>query len=289
MKNILITGSNGQLGSEIRAIASLFPEYKFIYTDVAELDLTKSEDVDSFFKVNEISVCINCAAYTAVDKAEDDREFAMLVNYKAVENLAQLCSKYNVLLIHVSTDYVFNGRHFKPYEEIDPPAPDSYYGLTKLKGEEAVLEFAQKAVIIRTSWLYSSFGNNFVKTMIRLGKERDELGVVADQVGTPTHAADLAKAILNIVQKTGNNTITEIYHYSNEGVISWYDFAKAIMKEANINCNVKAIESKDFPAKANRPFYSVLNKTKLKNDFQIEVPYWLDSLKIMINEQSSNL
>jgi dTDP-4-dehydrorhamnose reductase len=284
MNNILITGSNGQLGSEIAAISSQFPDYNFFHTDIEELNLTNSEEVDAFLKSNEISFCINCAAYTAVDKAEDDRELAMLINYKAVENLAQLCSKYDVLLIHVSTDYVFNGMHFKPYEETDPPAPDSYYGLTKLKGEEAVLGYAKKAIIIRTSWLYSSFGNNFVKTMIRLGKERDNLGVVADQIGTPTHAADLAKAIMSIVMKTGNNVIKEIYHYSNEGVISWYDFAKAIMREANIICNVKAIESKDFPAKANRPFYSVLNKAKLKSDFQIEVPYWLDSLKVMINQ-----
>lgn len=284
MNNILVTGSNGQLGSEIKAIASQFPDYNFIFTDVEELDLTNVEEVETFFEDNHISACINCAAYTAVDKAEDDRDLAMLINCDAVESLAQICSKNDSLLIHISTDYVFNGRHFKPYEEIDPPAPDSYYGLTKLKGEEAVLGNANKAVIIRTSWLYSSFGNNFVKTMIRLGKERDELGVVVDQIGTPTYAADLAMAIMNVVQITGGNVVKEIYHYSNEGVISWYDFAKAIMVEADIECKVNAIESKNFPAKANRPFYSVLNKAKIKKDFQIEVPFWLDSLKIMISK-----
>ena len=284
MNNILVTGSDGQLGSEIRVLSSQFPQYNFIFTDIDELNLADADAVDTFFNSNDVSVCINCAAYTAVDKAEDDRELAMLINYKAVENLAGVCNTNNSLLIHISTDYVFNGRHFKPYEEIDPPAPDSYYGLTKLKGEEAILGLSKNAVIIRTSWLYSSFGNNFVKTMIRLGNERDELGVVADQVGTPTYAADLAFAIMSIITKVENNVIKEIYHYSNEGVISWYDFAKAIMAHQNIDCKVVAIESKDFPAKAPRPFYSVLNKAKIKSDFQIEVPYWLDSLNIMISK-----
>jgi len=282
--NILITGSNGQLGSEIRAIASQFSDNNFFFTDIAELDLTNYKQVESYFVENSISVCVNCAAYTAVDKAEDEQSLAMLVNSDVVGNLAKICKKYDALLIHVSTDYVFDGTHYKPYEETDPPAPNSYYGLTKLKGEKAVFANTDKAVIIRTSWLYSSYGNNFVKTMIRLGKERDELGVVVDQIGTPTHAADLAMAIMLIIQKNGNKAIKEIYHYSNEGVISWYDFAIAIMKEAKVNCKVNAIESKNFPAKANRPFYSVLNKAKLKNDFQIEVPYWLDSLKVMVSQ-----
>ncbi len=284
MKNILITGSNGQLGSEIKAISKEFSGFNFIFTDVDELDLTNSTYVDEFFAANDISVCVNCAAYTAVDKAEDDHDLAMLLNYEVVENLTNVCNKNDALLIHISTDYVFNGRHFKPYVETDTPTPDSYYGLTKLKGEEAVLGIAHKAVIIRTSWLYSSYGNNFVKTMMRLGKERDNLGVVVDQIGTPTYAADLAFAIMQIAQKAGNKPIKEIYHYSNEGVISWYDFAKAIMKQANITCKVNAIESKDFPAKANRPMYSVLNKAKIKTDFQVEVPYWLDSLKVMISK-----
>ncbi len=284
MNNILVTGSKGQLGSEIQAIKSQFYNYNFIFTDVDELDLTKSEDVELFFSTNNISVCINCAAYTAVDKAEDEQELAMLLNYKCVENLAKICNHNNTLLIHISTDYVFNGMQFRPYVELDVPAPDSYYGLTKLKGEQAVLEIANKGIIVRTSWLYSSYGNNFVKTMMRLGLERDELGVVVDQIGTPTYAADLASAIMSVIQKTENEPVSEIYHYSNEGAISWYDFAKAIMEYASISCEVNAIESKDFPAKANRPFYSVLNKAKIKSDFQIVVPYWMDSLKAMINK-----
>jgi dTDP-4-dehydrorhamnose reductase len=288
MNNILVTGSKGQLGSEIQAIKAQFHNYNFIFTDVDELDLTKSEDVEFFFSANKISVCINCVAYTAVDKAEDEQALAMLLNYECAENLARICNQYNTLLIHISTDYVFNGMQFRPYVETDLPAPDSYYGLTKLKGEEAVLEIANKVIVIRTSWLYSSFGNNFVKTMIRLGQERDKLGVVVDQIGTPTYAGDLAMAIMYVIQKTENKHVSEIYHYSNEGAISWYDFAKAIMKYANINCEVNAIESKDFPAKANRPFYSVLNKTKIKNDFQIVVPYWMDSLKVMMNKNDWN-
>lgn len=284
MDNILVTGSNGQLGSEIVAIASQFPAYNFIFTDVDELDLTNSKEVEVFFSDNNISVCINCAAYTAVDNAEDDHELAMLINYESVGNLANICNASNTLLIQISTDYIFNGQQYKPYVETDTPAPDSYYGLSKLKGEQAVLEIANKAIVIRTSWLYSSFGNNFVKTMMRLGRERDELGIVVDQIGTPTYAADLAITIMTIIQKTSNNPINEIYNYSNEGAISWYDFAKAIMTHANINCRVKAIESKDFPSKANRPYYSVLNKAKIKNDLQIDIPYWLDSLKVMINK-----
>lgn len=284
MNNILVTGSKGQLGSELVTLAPQYPDYNFIFTDVDELDLTNSNEVENFFNNNNISVCINCAAYTAVDNAEDDQELAMLINCLALENLAKVCNANDSLLIQISTDYIFNGKQYRPYVETDTPAPDSYYGLTKLKGEQAVFESAEKAIIIRTSWLYSSFGNNFVKTMMRLGRERDELGVVVDQIGTPTYAADLADAIMVIIQKTPGNPINEIYHYSNEGAISWYDFAKAIMTNANINCNVSAIESKDFPAKANRPYYSVLNKAKIKNDFQINVPYWLDSLKVMIGK-----
>ncbi len=286
MYNILVTGSNGQLGSEIRELSEHFLQYNFIFTDLKELDLADSNAVEFFFEGNEIDVCINCAAYTAVDNAEDDRELAMLVNCTAVENLARVCAKNSSLLIHVSTDYVFNGHHFKPYEETDTPSPDSFYGLTKLNGEEAIFRVSNRAIIIRTSWLYSTYGNNFVSTMIRLGKERDNLGVVADQVGTPTYAADLAAAIIEIIQKYDNGEVKQIYHYSNEGAISWYDFAKAIMNECDIECNVNAIESKDFPAKAPRPFYSVLSKSKIKNDYKIDVPYWFDSLKVMINKLS---
>jgi len=284
MKNILITGSNGQLGSEIKERAGQYPSFNFFFTDIEELDLTNRDAVEHFFKLNKIDDCINCAAYTAVDKAEDERELSLLVNSEAVKILSQVSAAHDAFLLHISTDYVFDGRNFKPYTETDPPSPDSYYGLTKLKGEEAVFAFCNKAVIVRTSWLYSTYGNNFVKTMIRLGKEKEQLGVVVDQIGTPTYAGDLASALLEIIVKHDDAIINEIYHFSNEGVISWYDFAKTIMQEANLNCKVNPIESKDFPAKANRPFYSVLNKAKIKNDFNIEIPYWLDSLKMAINK-----
>jgi dTDP-4-dehydrorhamnose reductase len=282
MKNILVSGSNGQLGSELRVLEKDFLGYKFFFTDIEDLDLTDYKAVNDFFEENSIDVCINCAAYTAVDKAEDDRNLAMLLNCNVVDNLGHICARSNSLLIHISTDYVFDGRNFQPYRETDTPSPDSYYGKTKLKGEEAIMNQPCNSVIIRTSWLYSVFGNNFVSTMIRLGGERDNLGVVSDQVGTPTSAADLAMVIMKIVSAVGTNEIKEIYHYSNEGVISWYDFAKAIMSIKKLNCKVNAIESKDFPAKAPRPFYSVMNKSKIKEDFKIEIPYWLDSLKIMI-------
>ncbi len=282
MAKILVTGSNGQLGSEIKALEFVYPQHNFIFTDVEELNLINKENVEAFFQDSKIEVCINCAAYTAVDKAEDEQDLAMLINDKAVENLAKICKMNNVRLIHISTDYVFDGTNYMPYKETDTPKPNSFYGHSKLRGEQTLLKNIDNYVIIRTSWLYSVFGNNFVKTMIRLGNERDELGVVVDQIGTPTHAADLAKAIMATVEsnKTG------IYHYSNQGAISWYDFAKAIMQINGINCKVNAIESKDFPAKANRPFYSVLNKAKISKDFSIEVPYWLDSLNIMIEQIS---
>ena len=279
MANILITGSNGQLGSEIKAIEKEYPEHSFIFTDIEELDITNLENLKNFFSEYEIEVCVNCAAYTAVDKAEDEQELALLVNQTAVANLAKVCGENQRRLIHISTDYVFDGTNHKPYQETDHPSPNSFYGLSKLKGEMEIIDHLDNFIIIRTSWLYSTFGNNFVKTMIRLGNERDELGVVVDQIGTPTYAADLAKTIMTAVdsEKTG------IYHYSNQGVISWYDFAKAIMQIKNIDCKVNAIESKDFKAKANRPFYSVLNKAKITAGFNIEVPYWLDSLKVMID------
>ncbi|NOY51054.1 MAG: dTDP-4-dehydrorhamnose reductase [Chlorobi bacterium] len=279
MANILVTGSNGQLGSEIKAISGNYRQHGFYFTDIKELDLTKKDKVEGFISENSIDACVNCAAYTAVDKAEDDRDLAMLVNSKAAGILAKSCNKLNVRLIHISTDYVFNGNNFRPYAEDDEPSPNSYYGLTKLAGERSVTDNLDNHVIIRTSWLYSNYGNNFVKTMRRLGGERDELGVVVDQIGTPTFAADLALAIMATIESSK----TGIYHYSNMGVISWYDFAKAIMELSNINCKVNAIESKDFPAKAARPFYSVLNKAKIISDFNIEIPYWLDSLKLMIS------
>ena len=284
MKKVLITGSNGQLGSEIRRLEKNYPEFAFTYTDVGELDLTDEKAINNFLHNNSFNVCINCAAYTAVDKAEDDRDLARLINVTAVEYLAKACTAQNTFLVHVSTDYVFDGTNYRPYVETDPPSPNSVYGLTKRQGEEAVEKFAENALIIRTAWLYSSFGNNFVKTMLRMGKEKDSLGVVADQIGTPTYAGDLAKAILDILANKKLTSGVEIYHYSNEGVISWYDFAQAIMRETGISCKINAITSNDFPAKANRPFYSVLSKAKIKTNFRLEVPYWLDSLKLVLEQ-----
>ena len=282
MKNILITGSNGQLGSEIREISDQYENYNFIFTDVEELDLTISEDIVSFFADNKIDACINCAAYTAVDKAEDEVELVMLVNSTAVENLSKVCKNNGTLLFHISTDYVFNGKHFMPYVETDTVSPDSQYGLSKLKGEEAVMLNCDKAIIVRTSWLYSSHGNNFVKTLIKLGNERDQLSVVSDQVGTPTYAADLAEAIMVMIASFDETKPKEIYHFSNEGAISWYDFGKAIMKLSNIECAINPIDSKDYASKANRPFYSVLSKLKIKKHYGVNVPYWEDSLHRMI-------
>ena len=282
MKNILVTGSNGQLGSEIREISDRYENYNFVFTDVEELDLTISEDIDSFFTDNKIDVCVNCAAYTAVDKAEDEIGLAMLVNSTAVDNLSKVCNNNGTLLFHISTDYVFNGKHFMPYSETDTVSPDSQYGLSKLKGEEAVMLNCDKAIIVRTSWLYSSHGNNFVKTLIKLGNERDQLSVVSDQVGTPTYAADLAEAIMVMIASFDETKPKEIYHFSNEGAISWYDFGKAIMKLSNIECAINPIDSKDYPSKANRPFYSVLSKSKIKKHYGVNVPYWEDSLRRMI-------
>ena len=284
MKRVLITGSNGQLGSEIKALSSKYPDFQFIYTDIEELNLTDQKAVNTFFEQEDFEACINCAAYTAVDRAEDEPETAMLINATTAVYLSKACTQKGVPFIHISTDYVFDGKNHKPYSEFDAVDPGSEYGRTKLAGEKAVFGFSETALIIRTSWLYSSYGNNFVKTMLRLGREKDELSVVFDQVGTPTYAGDLAKAILDILSSGKIKSGVNVYHYSNEGVISWYDFAKAIFRESKITCDVKPIESKDFPVKASRPFYSVLNKSKIKKDFQVEVPYWLDSLKLVIKQ-----
>lgn len=284
MIKILVTGSNGQLGSEIRERESLNPDLHFTFVDIDELDLTDFKAVEKYFASKPFDFCINCAAYTNVDKAEDETDLAMLVNHTAVENLAKVCTKNDVFLIHISTDYIFDGTNFRPYTETDPPSPDSVYGSSKLKSEEAVIAFAEKWTIIRTSWLYSFYGHNFVKTILRYGQERNELKVVFDQVGTPTNAGDLATCILKIIKNTSEKKNKQIYHFSNHGVCSWFDFAKAIIELSGISCEVIPIESKDFPAKVNRPFYSVLNKAKISADFGIEIPHWRDSLKKVIKK-----
>ena len=277
MSNILVTGTNGQLGSEIKALHGSYP-YIFFFTDRGSLDITDTKAIKNFVELNKIDVIINCAAYTAVDKAESDEQNADAINHLAVKNLALTCKQNNIKLIHISTDYVFDGKNYKPYTEDDATAPNGVYGKTKLDGEKALLHVSPaNSIIIRTSWVYSSFGANFVKTMLRLGKEKEQLGVIYDQVGTPTYARDLARAILDILPKLQNDK-TEIYHYSNEGVLSWYDFAKEIMRMAKLDCQVNPIETKEYPTPATRPHYSLLNKSKIKQDFGITIPYWKDSL-----------
>jgi len=277
MTNILVTGVNGQLGSEIRELSSDY-KYKFYFTDRKTLDITNQNDIRKYIIENNINCIINCAAYTAVDKAEDEKELSNDINHLAVKNLAILSNEFGIKLIHISTDYVFDGENFKPYTEDDITNPNGIYGQTKLDGENAMIEYNLKnSIIIRTSWVYSSFGNNFVKTMLRLGKERDELGVIFDQVGTPTYARDLAKTILDILPNIKNDK-TEIYNYSNKGVLSWYDFAKEIMRMAKLDCIINPIETKDYPTPAKRPHYSLLNKSKIKQEFHITIPYWKDSL-----------
>lgn len=277
MLNILVTGSNGQVGSEIQELSSIY-EYNLFFTTSQNLDITDFTKVQKYCEANNINTIINCAAYTAVDKAQDDKENANLVNNIAVSNLAKISQENNIKLVHISTDYVFDGTNNKPYSETDTTNPNSIYGQTKLDGEKAMMEINPlSSIIIRTSWVYSSYGNNFVKTMLRLGKDKDSLGVIFDQVGTPTYAKDLAKTILDIIPQVDNKDV-EIYNYSNEGVLSWYDFAKEIMKMAKLDCKINPIETKDYPTPATRPHYSLLNKLKIKKEFNISIPYWKDGL-----------
>ena len=280
--NILITGCNGQLGNEIQKLEKVNPQHTFFNTDVAELDITNQLATDQFIQENKIDGIINCAAYTAVDKAESNKLLCTALNAEAPAYLAMSIEKRGGWLVQVSTDYVFDGTKHTPYVETDTPCPDSVYGSTKLAGEIAVQKLCKKTMIIRTAWLYSTFGNNFVKTMIRLGKEKSELGVIFDQIGTPTYARDLAVAIMTAVNK---GIVPGTYHFSNEGVISWYDFTKAIHRIAGINgCHVKPLHTAEYPTPANRPHYSVLDKTKIKDTYGIEVPYWEESLQECITE-----
>ena len=277
MLNVLVTGSNGQVGSEIKELSPNYP-YHFFFTDRDTLDITNEEAITNFIQENNINTIINCAAYTAVDKAESETELANKINHIAVKNLARLSNEFLIKLIHISTDYVFDGTNFKPYTEDDTVNPQSVYGKTKLDGEKAILEYnLENSIIIRTSWVYSYYGNNFVKTMLRLGKEKESLGVIFDQIGTPTYAKDLAKTILKIIPKIQNSKLS-IYHYSNEGAISWYDFAKEIMRMAKLDCKINPIETKEYPTPAKRPYYSVLNKSKIKSTFDIKIPYWKEGL-----------
>lgn len=282
-QNIFITGSNGQLGSELKKLSTNY-QYNFFFTCKDDLDISNTTDIKNFIEKNNIDTIINCAAYTAVDKAQSEEELADEINHIAVKNLAQISKENNIKIVHVSTDYVFDGKNYKPYQEDDTTNPQSIYGKTKLNGEKAMIDInPQNSIIIRTSWVYSSYGNNFVKTMLRLGREKEELGVIYDQVGTPTYAKDLAKVILGILPNINNNKV-EIYNYSNEGVLSWYDFAKEIMKMAKLDCKINPIETYQYPTPAPRPHYSLLNKSKIKKDFDIIIPFWKDSLDKCLRE-----
>ena len=283
---ILVTGKNGQLGKSINKIVNASngknnyqQDNEFIFVGREELDLSSESSISHYFdKSNKFDIIINCAAYTAVDKAEKEQELANQVNHLAVKQLASIANKQQARLIHISTDYVFDGENFKPYCEDDTTNPNGVYGITKLDGEKAMQEINPlNSIIIRTSWVYSSVGANFVKTMLRLGRERDSLGVIFDQVGTPTYARDLAKAILDILVNIKNEKV-EIYNYSNEGVLSWYDFAKEIMRMAKIDCSINPIETSEYPTPAKRPHFSLLNKSKIKKEFNLTIPFWKDSL-----------
>jgi dTDP-4-dehydrorhamnose reductase len=279
MHNILVTGSNGQLGNELRRVVEEKDKVNnFFFTDVEELDITNKSSVSQFLHANKIDIVVNCAAYTNVDKAEDESEIADLINHIGVKNLAESCKERDGFLIHISTDYVFDGTKNTPYTETDETNPLGVYGETKLRGENAIKSSGCEYVILRTSWLYSSFGNNFLKTMQRLTAEKESLKVVFDQVGTPTYAGDLANVIYLIIQKEEIDIKKQIYHFSNEGVCSWYDFAVAINEAFGHNCNIKPCHSNEFPSKVTRPSFSVLDKTKLKNALGIEIQYWHDSL-----------
>lgn len=276
-QNILLTGCNGQLGSEIRALENQYEDYCFFNTDVNELDITNQLAVEHFVASHEISGIVNCAAYTAVDKAESAKEQCTTLNTVAPAYLAAAVEKRGGWMIHISTDYVFNGTKHTPYLESDTPSPDSVYGSTKLAGELGVTKFCSRSMIIRTAWLYSPFGNNFVKTMIRLGSERSELGVIFDQIGTPTYAHDLAQAILTIIVK---GIQPGVYHFTDEGVTSWYDFTKSIHRISGITgCHVRPLHTSEYPTAARRPYYSVLDKSKIKTAYDIEIPHWEESLE----------
>ena len=305
VKRVLVIGKNGQLGQSLRklvgnssAALGMTAGMTFMFVGRDELDLACSDSISTFFKDQRFDAVINCAAYTAVDKAESEPELADQINHIAVAQLAEIAKQQGVPLIHISTDYVFNGKGFKPYVESDDTDPQSVYGLTKLKGELAMLAIGCAGAIIRTSWVYSEFGNNFVKTMLRLGKERDSLNVIFDQVGSTTYAGDLAQAIIYLLchpersevsldssPTVQNDLGVEIYHYSNEGVCSWYDFAKAVFDLSSIGCQVNPIETKDYPTPAERPHYSLMNKAKIKQALPgLVIPYWRDSLKTCLKE-----
>lgn len=301
-KRVLVTGKNGQLGQSLQKVVTqnseLSIQQSFAFVGRDELDLASPQSIFDFFKSQRFDAIINCAAYTAVDKAESEFELANQINHLAVKQLAEVAKAHNSFLIQISTDYVFDGTSHKPYVETDKTNPINTYGLTKLQGEQAIQKSCCAGAIIRASWIYSEFGNNFVKTMRRLGKERSSLNVIFDQIGSPTYATDLAKAILQLLKYTsplmgercggGLKQAVQTYHYSNEGVCSWYDFAKGIFEISNMNCQVSPIETQDYPTTAKRPFYSVMNKQQIKQKLGLVIPYWRDSLKQCLTQLEQN-
>ncbi|RKR82267.1 dTDP-4-dehydrorhamnose reductase [Mucilaginibacter gracilis] len=282
MNKVIVMGASGQLGQCLRSVSGQYPDTDVIFPGEGEANVLDIYKLEELFKHHLPQYCINCAAYTAVDKAESDQVIAGKVNKEGPQNLAELCNKYNAVLIHISTDFVFSGNHHLPYSEDDVPAPINVYGVTKLEGEQVIASSTSKFFIIRTSWLYSEFGNNFVKTMLRLGREKTELKVVADQIGTPTYGVDLAHFILKIVD-SGSESYG-IYHYSNEGVASWYDFAKAIFEISEIDILVYPVRSSEFITAAQRPSFSVMDKSKARNEFKLNIPYWRESLVGCVTE-----
>lgn len=281
MKNVLVTGANGQLGQCLRGLLLTDMSVKFTFVNSKELDITNKESVVSWFDKVDFDFCVNCAAYTAVDNAETEKNRAREVNVLGVQNLAEACLSTNTKLIHISTDFVFDGLSNLPYTEENETNPLSVYGKTKLEGELVIQDVLKEYFIVRTSWLYSEYANNFMKTMLRLGAERSELGVISDQIGSPTYAKDLAEVVIKIINSDNNKF--GVYHYSNEGIASWYDFAKAIFDLTSNNIIVNAIPTSSYPTPATRPCFSVMDKTKLKNNLEIEIPYWRDSLKKAIH------
>jgi dTDP-4-dehydrorhamnose reductase len=278
---VLVTGSSGQLGQSLQFIAPNYSEFQFVFCSSQDLDISNVENCRSVFSNIKPNYCINAAAYTAVDKAESETEKAHLINVEGAKNIAEVCQENNTVLLHISTDFVFDGSKNSPYNELDIPNPTGVYGKTKLLGEQAIQQVWQKHYIVRTSWVYSQFGNNFMKTMLRLALERDSISVVNDQIGTPTNAVDLAVALLQIILTDNLQPATDnfgIYNFSNEGQCSWYDFAKKIFEINNININLQSIPTSSFPTPAKRPSYSVLDKSKIKSIFGLKVSTWEESL-----------
>lgn len=281
---VLVTGSNGQLGSSIKSLALNFPKIEFIYTDIDDLDLTNKADLNNYFKDNKFDYLVNCAGYTAVDRAEEEPEKARLVNVTAVENIVEQSNLNNIILIHISTDYVFGGKNFRPYTEEDMPDPLSIYAITKRDAETHVIKNCNNGIILRTSWLYSEYGKNFLKTILALADKNSELRIIADQIGTPTYAGDLSRAILEIINQ--NFKTTSLFNFSNQGVASWYDFANGIVQVSGKDCLVTPISTEEYPLPAARPFYSVMDKRKFTTTFNYKIPHWTDSLQKCLADMS---